>query len=179
MEFTAEYKDHIDEIVGLFAAAFADSEGPEEGQVIGALARNLIQNTNPDDIFVYSARDDDELVGCIVFSRMTFAQDERRVFILSPVAVKTNQQGKGTGVALLTYGLRALRGNGVDVAITYGDPKYYVKVGFAPITDQDAKPPFTLRQPEGWLAQSLTQRRLDPLKGASHCVDALNNPDYW
>jgi putative transposase len=81
-------------------------------------------------------------------------------------------------------GLRQTRGgslkaNGVDVAITYGDINFYAKVGFAPISEEVAKSPLPLQYPEGWLGQALTAPSLEPLKGQSHCVDALNDPAYW
>jgi predicted N-acetyltransferase YhbS len=47
--------------------------------------------------------------------------------------------------------------------MTYGDPSYYAKVGFMPISEADAQAPFPLSHPEGWLAQSLTERAMTPL----------------
>jgi len=101
------------------------------------------------------------------------------VFILSPVAVKTDQQGKGIGQKLLKHGLDEIRNNGVQVAMTYGDPNYYSKVGFQQISEDFAQAPFKLTYPEGWLAQSLTGQSLEPILGASSCVAALNDPSIW
>ena len=67
----------------------------------------------------------------------------------------------------------------MDVAVTYGDPAFYGKVGFAPITEDQVRPPCTLSFPHGWLGQSLTGRPLAPLKGPSRCVAALDKPEYW
>lgn len=33
--------------------------------------------------------------------------------------------------------------------------------------------------PEGWLAQSLKGDGVQPIKGKSSCVEALNRPEYW
>ncbi|MCG5517084.1 MULTISPECIES: hypothetical protein [unclassified Ectothiorhodospira] len=41
------------------------------------------------------------------------------------------------------------------MVLTYGDPNYYSRIGFKPITEALAPAPFTLKQPEGWLGQSL------------------------
>ncbi|MGO4916102.1 hypothetical protein [Pseudogemmobacter sp. W21_MBD1_M6] len=103
----------------------------------------------------------------------------RTVFILAPVAVAKSQQGKGLELKLPNYGLNCLRENSVDVALTYGDINFYSKVGFAQITQSVAQPPLALEHPEGWLGQSLTDKPLDPLKGPSGCVEALNSPNYW
>lgn len=67
----------------------------------------------------------------------------------------------------------------VDVALTYGDPACYDKVGFAPITDNLARAPLALQFPHGWLGQSLTERPLDRLRGPLCWVEALNSPAYW
>lgn len=179
LEFSSDYKNRAQEIAALFEVTFAASEGADEGQLIGRLARDLIAKTKDDDLFVFSSWDGDALTGCIMFSRLGFDQDDRTVFVLAPVAVATDRQGQGVGQKLLTFGLNALRAAGVDVAITYGDPNYYSKVGFAPITEEIARAPLPLSQPEGWLGQSLTDRPLESLKGPSRCVDALNNPAYW
>jgi putative acetyltransferase len=37
----------------------------------------------------------------------------------------------------------------------------------------------TLQRPEGWLAQSLTGKAIQPITGPSSCVEALNKPEYW
>jgi predicted N-acetyltransferase YhbS len=179
MRFSTGHHGRESEIIDLVTATFTASEGEEEGALIGELARNLLGGTAEQDLFVFTAEEDGAIIGAIVFSRLTFAQDDRPVFVLAPVAVATDRQGQGIGQQLLAHGLAALRGGGVDIAITYGDPNYYAKVGFMPISEADAQAPFPLKQPEGWLAQSLTDRAMTTLKGPSRCVEALNNPVFW
>ena len=179
MEYSSDYKGREDEIISLFNATFSASEGPDEGKVIGVLVKNLFETTKDKDLLVFLAWQEKELVGVIISSRLIYPKDERSVFILGPVAVATSWQRKGIGQALLTHGLNALREFGVDVAITYGDPNYYSKVGFKHITEEVAQAPLTLQQPDGWLAQPLNGHLLNPLKGPSHCVEALNDSIYW
>jgi predicted N-acetyltransferase YhbS len=93
--------------------------------------------------------------------------------------VATERQGQGIGRQLLIYALQALREAGIDIAVTYGDPNYYSRVGFAPVTEAFIPAPFKLQYPEGWLAQSLTETEITPLKGAVHCVEAFNDPAFW
>jgi predicted N-acetyltransferase YhbS len=138
-----------------------------------------LYSTDPKDQFVFTARDDGRIVGGIVSSRLTYERDARTVFVLAPVAVATDQQAKGIGQRLLTHGLEALRRAGIDVVMTYGDPNYYARVGFAPISEAVAPAPLPLRQPEGWLGQSLTGHTIAPLQGPSRCVEALNDPVFW
>lgn len=169
----------MDDIIDLVKSAFTDSEGRAEGELIAKLVTNIFASAVAEDIFVFSALENDKLAGTIIFTRMNYPEDDRTVFILAPVAVMTGQQGKGIGQSLLTYGLTHLRGCGVDVALTYGDINFYAKVGFNRINERVARPPLPLEYPEGWLGQSLTDQPLIPLKGPSHCVKALNSPDYW
>jgi predicted N-acetyltransferase YhbS len=179
MEFSTAPKGREEEIIRLFNATFAASEGMEEGALIGDLVRNLLAGTAEKDLFVFTAEEGGNMIGGIVFSRLAYDQDDRTVFVLAPVAVATDRQGKGIGQRLLTHGLAALRSVGVDIVMTYGDPNFYAKVGFIPISEADAQAPYPLNHPEGWLGQSLTDREMAPLKGPSRCVEALNDPVFW
>lgn len=179
MEFLTGHKGREAEIIDLFTATFTASEGEEEGALIWQLVRDLLGGTAEKDLFVFTAEEDGAIIGGIVFSRLTYEQDERTVFVLAPVAVATDQQGNGIGQRLLAHGLAALRGASVDTAMTYGDPKYYAKAGFLPIREADARAPFPLSRPEGWLGQSLTDQAMTPLRGPSRCVGALNDPVFW
>ncbi|MEQ9692570.1 N-acetyltransferase [Shimia sp. SDUM112013] len=166
-------------VPALFRDTFSDSEGVEEGALIAEFVTRLLESTPPQDLFVVSAVESGGLAGCICFSRLIFDQDNRTVFILSPVAVRTDRQGTGIGQNLIAFGLEHLRLHGVDIALTYGDPNFYAKVGFQHVSAECVPPPLPLSHPEGWLGQSLTDAPLHPLMGASRCVEALNNPDLW
>jgi putative acetyltransferase len=167
------------EIAALFGAVFTASEGAQEGALVGALAHGLMTETPRGDIHAFAARQDGAFTGAILFSRMTYAEDPRAVFVLAPVAVATARQGQGVGTALIRHGLVALRQRGVEVALTYGDPAYYGRIGFQPITTEIAAAPYPLQFPHGWLGQSLDGGPLRPLKGPAACVPALADPVYW
>ncbi|WP_406611327.1 GNAT family N-acetyltransferase [Agarivorans sp. JK6] len=165
-------------VTQLFEQVFADSEGAEEGQLIKALVAEMIETTPEQDLIGFVASTNEELVGCIFFSRMLLASDNV-AFILSPVAIATKQQGQGVGQKLINYGVEQLRKLDVDLLITYGDPNFYGKVGFKQITEKQIKAPCKLSHPEGWLAQSLSNQEIPNIKGASQCVAALNKQKYW
>ncbi|MEM1395825.1 MAG: N-acetyltransferase [Pseudomonadota bacterium] len=179
MTFSNQFKGQERAIIDLFAATFTDSEGEEEGAIIGNLVENLLNKTAQGDIHVFTAEDNGELIGGAIFTRLTYARDPRVVFILSPMAVATACQGRSIGQALLTHALTALREAGVDVAMTYGDPNFYGKVGFRPLSEDAVPSPLPLSQPQGWIGQSLTGAALTPLQGPSNCVAALNDPALW
>ncbi len=179
MYFRSGYAARESDICDLFVATFSASEGQDEGAVIGGLVRDLMKTTPDQDLFIWSAYEDEELLGCIFFSRLIFAQDDRTAFILSPVAVKTDRQKMGIGQRLIAHGLDGLRQNRIDFVTTYGDPKYYAKAGFRQITEELAQAPLMLSFPEGWLGQSLLSADERPLRGVSTCVPALNKPELW
>jgi len=179
MDFSTDYTDRADAIAELFKATFTASEGAEEGALIGDLARRLMAETPAQDLRVFTAREDGFLIGGIFFSRLSCEGDARTVFMLAPVAVATDWQGKGIGQRLIARGLDTLRREGVDIAVTYGDPNFYGRIGFAPVSPAAVPAPYPLRQPQGWLGQSLTETPLTPVKGPVRCVASFNDPALW
>ncbi|TVR80093.1 MAG: GNAT family N-acetyltransferase [Rhodospirillales bacterium] len=179
MELSTGFIGREQAIIDLFTATFTASEGAEEGALIGGLVRNEMADTAPEDIRVFTAWDNGTLIGGAVFTRLTYAEDPRTVFILAPMAVTTGRQGEGIGQALLRHALAALCAQGVDVAITYGDPSFYGRVGFMPISETVAPAPLPLKYPEGWIGQSLTGAKMRPLPSPCGCVEALNDPAFW
>jgi len=179
MEFSTEYETHVSAIADLFRASFTASEGSKEGALIGALARRLMEETPSEDLRIFTARNNGELDGAIIFSRLIFEGDNRAVFILGPVAVATERQHQGIGQRLIDHGLKRLQQEGVDFAATYGDPSFYGRVGFSSITEEDVPAPFPLQHPEGWLGQFLNNAPKMPFKGPSRCVPAFDDPTFW
>lgn len=178
MDFSHQFAGQEDALVTLFRDTFTASEGEDEGRMIGKLAHGLLTGTRREDLHVFTAMQGETLKGCIIFSRLSFDADPRKVFVLGPVAVIPDSQRQGIGLSLLRHGLAQLPGHGVDIAITYGDPAYYGKVGFLPIRQEDISAPYPLQYPHGWLGQSLNGSPL-VLSGPSRCVTALDDPHYW
>ncbi|MEL6452094.1 MAG: N-acetyltransferase [Pseudomonadota bacterium] len=179
LEFSIGSDGREGDIEALFDTAFSAAEGAEEGAVIRKLVHDLLADTAAPDLLVCAAMQAGALVGCIAFSRLRFGGDPRVVFLLSPVAVRPDLQGQGIGQRLLAFGLAQLKARGVDVAVTYGSPDYYGKVGFAPVSQEVIPPPWPLSQPIGWLAQPLTEQPLEQLAGPATCVSAFDDPAYW
>lgn len=167
------------DLVSLFEATFTTSEGAKEGATIAAFVERLLGETAKDDLRVFTAHDENTLVGAALFSTLSYAQDDRRVMILSPMAIRADRQGQGVGQALITYALTQLRGESVDIVITYGDPNFYGKVGFAPLSETQAPAPLPLSYPVGWIGQPLNGATFAPLRGTCRCVSALNDPSLW
>ncbi len=178
MNFSPYCPSNIEEIKKLFTKVFSDSEVPSEGLLIGRLAYDLMTGTDAQDLYGFIAMENEKIIGSIFFTRLTFERDVN-AFLLSPVAIHTNYQGKGIGQKLINFGINHLKENGVRLVFTYGDSKFYTKVGFSLITEKIAKAPLTLTYPEGWLGQSLVSDEIEPIANNSYCVEALNKPKYW
>jgi putative acetyltransferase len=170
--------NNADEIKSLFTKAFTDSEGQSEGILTGNLASELMTETDGKDLYGFVAVENEKILACIFFSRLTF-ESNICAFILSPVAVHTEHQGKGIGQQLINYGIKRLKDEGVELVMTYGNPNFYSKVGFNHVKEEAIKAPLPLTYPEGWLGQSLVSNSVEPIAGHSACVKALSKPEYW
>lgn len=179
MNFSKEYFDQAGALVGLFEEAFAASDGPDEGQRIGVLVRELLEETPPEDRRVCTTWIAETLVGGVLFTRLFYQGDSRTVFLMAPVAVATAHQGVGIGQQLIQWGLDTIRREGADLVVTYGDPAFYGRVGFHSVSEEDLPAPQPLSQPLGWIAQSLCASPLTPVRGPARCVPAFDHPEFW
>jgi len=166
------------EITSLFTSVFSESEGVDEGKLIGSLASDLSSNIDNKEIICIGAYEDSELIGAIFFTHLSF-DEKAYVYMLAPIAVSTKFQGKGVGQSLIHYGLNELKSRSVEVVITYGDPAFYSKVGFSGLSESVIQAPLKLSMPVGWLAQSLTTEPIPVIKQRPTCVKEFVNPVYW
>lgn len=179
MRITTDHAGREQALAELFARSFAVAEEPEAGALIRGLVQDLLSQVPAPELRVFMAEDAGTIIGAAIFTPLTFAEDPRRVVLLSPVAVAPERQRQGVGRAMLHHALADLRTDAVDAAITYGDPAYYGRVGFRPIAEAQARAPLPLSQPQGWLGQSLTGPDMPVLRGASRCVAPLDRADIW
>jgi predicted N-acetyltransferase YhbS len=178
MEFRSIGRDHSREVTDLFRSCFTSSEGAEEGDAIAALAEVLASAIDDESIFCFAAFESEAMVGAIFFTRLTF-ESPAQVYMLSPVAVLTRRQRQGIGKKLIAFGLSGMQARGAQVAVTYGDPEFYGKLGFRPLPEESLQAPMKLSMPFGWLGQSLTEAPIPTLGDRPKCVGAFNDPQYW
>ncbi|PML57031.1 GNAT family N-acetyltransferase [Vibrio lentus] len=183
MKFRQYDSSEIETIIQLFTQTFIDSEGENEGKTVGKLANDLLTTTDPTELLCFVAEDDSiesdsTIVGAIIFTPLS-NNDETEAYLLSPVAVSTQVQKRGIGQQLINFGLQTLKEQGVELAVTYGDPSYYSRVGFEQITVEQIPTPFELSYPHGWLGQSLTGSEIKVASQKSSCVEGLAYAEYW
>lgn len=169
-------KERDSEIISLFVATFTASEGPDEGRAIGDLVSELI---TLDECRIYIAQTDAKIVGAVAFTPLKFPNDDRVVQMLSPMAVQTERHGQGIGQSLIRYALTDLQQTGTQIVVTYGDPAFYGKVGFASATTDIVPAPYPLSMPIGWLAQSLDGGQIRPFADKPHCAAPFMSPNLW
>lgn len=175
IKFTLEESDCVQ---NLFYDVFLDSEGLEEGHILKDFVKALIETTQSNDLRGYLTYQNNELIASVFFSRVK-TDSKRDVFILSPMAVRSNFQKQGIGQSLIKYGLNQLEQSCVDIILTYGDPSFYVKAGFQNISEELIRPPFKLSYPQGWLGLSFLDEDIKNEAFQCSCVNALNNSALW
>ena len=93
MKFSIFKDSEKSEIQDLFIQTFSDSEGQSEGKLIGRLVLDVMNETDDEDLLGFVATKNEQIVGCIFFTRLLF-DTPVEAFLLSPVAVHPNHQGK-------------------------------------------------------------------------------------
>lgn len=178
MNYALLQPNENESLVELFSKTFGDSEGEQEGALIGNLVGDLIATTPEQDIKVFVAKENETIVASILFTRLAF-EELQASFLMAPVAVHTDYQGKGIGQGLIRYGLEAIQAQGVKLAFTYGDPNFYTKVGFKQVSEQLFKAPLKLSYSHGWMMQPLADDSPQSLASKPVCVDGFNHPELW
>ncbi len=166
------------EVAELFVSVFTSSESEKEGKLIGKLSSELASNIDNEEIICFGAYENNSLIGSIFFTRLRF-NEPVQVYMLAPVAVSTEYQGKGIGQALINYGLNELKQRSASIVVTYGDPSFYSKVGFQELSENVLQAPLKLSMPFGWLGQSLTGQPIPTVNERPLCVKEFNDPVYW
>ncbi len=179
MEISPLDKNLGKEVVQLFFETFKASENEEEAVTVSGLVEKYLKNYPRKELKGFAATDRGRLVGCVFFSKLNFPASERQAFLLSPMAVKTDAQGKGIGQSLILFGHKALRKEGAQVALTYGDVRFYSKSGYQQVSEESIAAPFTLSYPEGWLACALDSSIPLSISGPSQCIPELADPRLW
>ena len=172
-------KEKANEVVQLFFNTFRASENEEEAIAVSGLVKKYLEDYPREELKGFIAIDDDQIVGCVFFSQLKYTESDKTVFILSPMAVKTEFHGKGIGQALIDYAHTELRKEGVNLTTTYGDINFYSKAGYRLVSEDLIATPLRLSYPEGWLAFSLDGKTPLQIDGAASCIPELNDQGLW
>jgi putative acetyltransferase len=108
---------------------------------------------------------DGEIIGHILFSRMTVETAQRSVAAVSlaPMAVAPGHQRRRVGSQLVCRGLAQLRDRGERIVIVLGHKRYYPRFGFSCEKARCLANPFP---PEAFMALELSEGALTEVYGA-------------
>jgi putative acetyltransferase len=122
----------------------------------------------------FVAEIEERVVGHILFSRMSIETTGRACSVpavaLAPMAVLPKQQGQGIGAKMIKHGLDWLRGQGEQIVIVLGHPKYYPRFGFSADKACFLASPF---RPEAFMALELSPGVLDGIHGTVRYPEAF------
>ena len=167
-------QDNVLELNELYLNAFPDNENEK----VAKLAIDYLINY-PEDTISMACFDNQKIIGHIAFSQIISERPiDHKAFILAPLAVSQEFQGKGIGSKLINEGVDYLIKNEVDTVCVYGDPNFYSRFGFETSKGKDFVPPYKLSTPEGWQAKSLSNNRLKEQFRFS-CIEPLMNENLW
>jgi predicted N-acetyltransferase YhbS len=173
--------NELDAIQNLHRTAFTDAEGPEEGEAVATIARQLLEDPTARPRLSLVAEDRGELIGNIIFTSARLSgHPGLSCFILAPLAVTTTRQHQRVGTALIHQGLDNLRSLGAELVLVLGDPAYYSRTGF--VANHGIEPPFLgpmQKYPDAWRAQALGNVPLDSLSGKLEVARSLSDPQLW
>ncbi len=79
----------------------------------------------------FVAVEDGVLKGSVRF--WPIAVGEAPALLLGPLAVRSQERGRGIGIALMTRGIEEARARGHRAIVLVGDEPYYGRVGFRPL----------------------------------------------
>ncbi|MGB2897276.1 MAG: N-acetyltransferase [Anaerolineales bacterium] len=124
MLIRAEKENDRDAVFAVNVSAF---ETPSEAVLVDVLRKQAKQ------VVSLVAEDNGDIVGHIMFSPVVLSgYPDLNMMGLAPLAVAPEQQGKGTGSALVRAGLEQCRQLGVVAVVVLGHPAYYPRFGFSP-----------------------------------------------
>jgi len=127
---------------------------------------DLVEGLRADGAVLMSmvAESENEIVGHILFSRMSIETANRSVsaVALAPMAVLPEHQRKGIGEGMIRRGLGLLRDRGEQIVIVLGHPDYYPRFGFSCEKAQSLVSPFPH---EAYMALELVSGALDGVHG--------------
>jgi predicted N-acetyltransferase YhbS len=150
-------------------------ERPEEANAVEALvakvfgpgrfaksAYRLREGVDPVAALSFVAVENGTLRGSVRF--WPICVGDERALLLGPLAVQSDQRGRGIGIALMQKGIEEARRLGHRAIVLVGDEPYYSRVGFAPLPKDSVTFPGPVDRSR-ILGLALVDGALDSLKG--------------
>lgn len=146
--------------------SFKDAEHTDHSE------QHLVARLRKSDEFIPElslvAKDDDKIVGHILFTKMLIRNDENEseALALAPLAVLPEYQNKGVGSTLINEGNKIAKDLGFKAVIVLGHDKYYPKFGFKKASDYGIQAPFPVPD-SAFMALELAENGLKDVNGVA------------
>jgi putative acetyltransferase len=141
------------EISEVVEAAFGDSTVAEFTESIRS-SSGYVQD------LTFVGEEDGEIVGFTMLSYLEIEGLDRRILVLTPMAVRPDRQRRGIGAAIVRTAVAAADERGEPLVLVEGIPAYYPRFGFVSATGIGLERPEEQIPDEAWLALPL--RAYDP-----------------
>ena len=105
-----------------------DNDGFGPGR-FAKTAYRLREGVEPERELGFVAVENGALVGSVRFWPIVVG--EQKSLLLGPLAVRTDERGRGIGIALMQAGIEKARALGYATILLIGDEPYYARVGFS------------------------------------------------
>ncbi len=136
------------EIARVIDAAFGDTETSEFTDALRASEGYV-----PELTFV--GEHDGEILGFTMLSYVGLEGQDRRLLILTPMAVRPDRQRKGIGAVVVRTALEAADGRSEPLVLCEGVPAYYPRFGFESATALGLERPDERIPDDAWMAVRL------------------------
>ncbi|MCP4122090.1 MAG: N-acetyltransferase [Bacteroidetes bacterium] len=125
-----------------------------------------------------------EAVGHILFTRayLDGVLDCPLLYILAPLAVRPQYQGRGIGGQLIKRGIQLLKEMGTELIFVLGHKSYYPKFGFIPdARKQGFSAPYPIPEANAgaWMVMKLNKGAPKCPTGTIRCAESMNKEEYW
>lgn len=133
---------------------------PEDNEA--RLVDMLRESENYVDGLSIVAEKDGEIVGHILFTKLTIESPEGDFVVLSlaPLAVKPDFQKQGIGSGLVKEGIKVCKSLEYKAIVVVGHPEYYPRFGFIPAREKGLEAPFPVPD-EAFMVYELSPGYLD------------------
>lgn len=91
-------------------------------------AYRLREGVEPEKSMGFVAAENDVVLGSVRFWPIVIGKD--RALLLGPLAVQSDQRGRGIGVALMKHAIEQARATDYGCILLVGDESYYKRAGF-------------------------------------------------
>ena len=164
LNITKEKQNEIQQIWEVNSQAF---ETNSEADLV-----NRLRDCGVDFISLV-AKQENEIVGHILFTEATLENSDVKIAGLAPMAVKPEFQNSRIGSALINHGLEECKSNGYSAVIVLGHPNYYPKFGFVPSVKFGIKSEYNVPD-EVFMIKELIPNSLKDLNGIVKYHDEFN-----